>query len=153
MKRTWLTLTLVAAFASVSMAQPRAVGARLGGDADFTYQHQVGRNMIDLTVGVGGYWDNAYTDINCMYDWVWNISGGFNWYVGVGGGLGYHFAPGYDANRLRVKLGGQLGIEYQFGIPLNLSLDWRPMANVLGYHTAGYLFDYWSVGLGVKYRF
>jgi hypothetical protein len=23
-----------------------------------------------------------------LYQWVWNIDGGFNWYAGVGGGLG-----------------------------------------------------------------
>jgi hypothetical protein len=23
-----------------------------------------------------------------LYQWVWNIDGGFNWYAGVGGGVG-----------------------------------------------------------------
>jgi hypothetical protein len=31
--------------------------------------------------------DNAIK-LAALYQWVWNIDGGFNWYAGVGGGLG-----------------------------------------------------------------
>jgi hypothetical protein len=30
-----------------------------------------------------------------LYQWVWNIDGGFNWYAGVGGGVGSY---SYDNN-------------------------------------------------------
>lgn len=62
-----------------------------------------------------------------LYQWVWNIDGGFNWYAGVGGGLG-----SYDAEKPSNESGtfflaaGDLGIEYNFDIPLILSLDLRP---------------------------
>jgi hypothetical protein len=26
--------------------------------------------------------------MTALYQWVWNIDGGFNWYAGVGGGVG-----------------------------------------------------------------
>jgi hypothetical protein len=36
--------------------------------------------------------NNAYDDnaikLTGLYQWVWNIDGGFNWYAGVGGGVG-----------------------------------------------------------------
>jgi hypothetical protein len=33
------------------------------------------------------YDDNAIK-LAALYQWVWNIDGGFNWYAGVDGGLG-----------------------------------------------------------------
>jgi hypothetical protein len=42
--------------------------------------------------------NNAYDDnaIKLRFiQWVWNIDGGFNWYAGVGGGLGSY---SYDNN-------------------------------------------------------
>jgi hypothetical protein len=31
---------------------------------------------------------NNAIKLAALYQWVWNIDGGFNWYAGVGGGLG-----------------------------------------------------------------
>lgn len=132
------------------MAQPRAIGARLGGNVEFSYQHSfASRNMIDLSAGASGFWGNyGYADVNCIFDWVFNISGGFNWYVGPGLGIGWYWDEYHD-HPFRLNIGAQIGIEYQFGIPLNLSLDFRPMANVFGF----YYTDFFSVALGIRYRF
>lgn len=156
MKKIFLTLVVVMMMATAAIAQPRAIGARLGGDVEFSYQHSfASRNMIDLSVGAYNYWGHdGYGSINatCMFDWVFNITGGLNWYVGPGFGVGYIWDNHYDGNHIRLNLGAQIGLEYQFNIPLNLSLDWRPMTNVLsGYHD--YFFDYYSLALGIRYRF
>ena len=45
-------------------------------------------------------------------------------------------------------VGGQVGFEYQFGIPLNLSVDWRPMWNFVGNFIA-----YTSFSVSARYRF
>ena len=55
----------------------------------------------------------------------------------------------------RVNVGGQIGFEWEFGIPLNLTVDWRPMVNVLGFNNTHYapysgLFNF---GVGLRYRF
>jgi hypothetical protein len=44
------------------------------------------------------YNNNGYDDaikLAALYQWVWNIDGGFNWYAGVGGGVGT-FGRDYD---------------------------------------------------------
>jgi len=162
MKKLFTTLFVLFAIVSVSFAQPRAIGARLGYNVEFSYQHSLtDRMMMDLTAGATNIWNPwAYADVNAMFDWVFNINGGWNWYVGPGAGIGfglgsYWHEEGYVPFRLNI--GGQIGIEYQFGIPLNLSLDWRPMVNVLGFgrYPTGYHWysDFYGIALGVRYRF
>jgi hypothetical protein len=45
-----------------------------------------------------------------LYQWVWNIDGGFNWYAGVGGGVGsysrdYYDNRNYDSNAFAFAAG------------------------------------------------
>jgi len=163
MKKFVVTLVLICTMAGVAMAQPRAIGARIGGNVEFSYQHSIaaGSMMVDLTAGATNYWNGwGAANVTAMFDWVWGIgASNWNWYVGPGVGLGFnygHYWKEYDYIPFGVCVGAQLGIEYQFGIPLNISLDWRPMVNVLGfvrgssYPVSGYLY---GVALGLRYRF
>ena len=63
-----------------------------------------------------------------MYQWVYNLDGNFNWYVGAGGGLGsFDGKKSLDGvNDTFFYAAGDIGIEYAFDIPLLLSLDFRP---------------------------
>ncbi|MCH4565688.1 hypothetical protein MKP05_21645, partial [Halomonas sp. EGI 63088] len=63
-----------------------------------------------------------------IYQWVWNIEGDFNWYAGLGGGFGSFKwkANDYKETETFVFAAGDIGIEYDFDIPLLLSLDFRP---------------------------
>jgi hypothetical protein len=84
-----------------------------------------------------------------LYQWVWNIDGGFNWYAGVGGIGSY----GYDNDNTHYNehlfcCRGHIGIEYNFDIPLLISLDFRPGGN--GYYKNNYGSD---IALGLKYQF
>lgn len=158
MKKFLLTFCLLASIVVAANAQPRAIGARVGWNLEFSYQHAIAsRNMIDLTAGVTNFFNNAaYVDANCVFDWVFNINGGWNWYVGPGLGVGYGFGSHWRENDyipFRLNIGGQIGVEYQFGIPLNLSLDWRPMWNVMGAGHGFFYGEFCSFGLGVRYRF
>ena len=162
MKKLFVTLLVMCAIVGATMAQPRAIGARLGYNLEFSYQHSLsgGDMMVDLTAGATNVWNGwAYADINAMFDWVFNIKGGWNWYVGPGVGVGFgfgHWWKEYDYIPFRLNVGAQIGVEYQFGIPLNLSLDWRPMVNVLGFgRGAGYGWyqGFYGVALGIRYRF
>lgn len=79
-------------------------------------------------------------------------------YLGPGVGIGYaygRFWNKYDYSPLRVNVGGQFGFEYQFDIPLNLSIDWRPMVNVLGFRQELYPIynSFYNFAVGVRYRF
>jgi hypothetical protein len=84
-----------------------------------------------------------------LYQWVWNIDGGFNWY---GGGVGsyrdYYDNRNYDSNAFAFAA-GDIGIEYNFDIPLNL-LDFRPEFGGNGYYDNNYGSD---IALGVKFQF
>ena len=165
MKKITLILALVMGIAISLEAQPRAIGARLGGNAEFSYQHQLGSNMIDATVGVGYFgWMNVTA--TAVYDWVfpiksWSHAGAWNWYAGPGIGVGYLFnTTGYGRNLYSgnsyipviLNVGGQIGVEYQFNFPLTLSVDYRPMFNVLGFGS-GYWGDFYGAAIGVRYRF
>ena len=159
MKKIFATLLVMFTIVSVSFAQPRAIGGRLGYNLEFSYQHTLSNNMMtDLTIGATNVWNGwAYIDATAMFDWVFNISDGWNWYVGPGVGVGVGVGRWWRENNympFRLNVGGQIGIEYQFGAPVNLSLDWRPMLNVLGVnHGYGWYNGLLSLALGVRYRF
>lgn len=144
-------LLVVVAFLTVALcatAQPRAIGARLGYDLEVSYQHGFGSsNMLDCSLGFGlGNWISA----TAVYDWIWNISGGWNWYAGPGAGVSLGLWDG--GGHFGINVGGQIGVEYNFNIPLNLSLDYRPMINLLGFGNDHWM-NFYSVALGVRYRF
>jgi hypothetical protein len=67
---------------------------------------------------------------------------GWRWYYGVGGHIGIwgdgarYGNPWFDNSGSHTVVGadGILGLEYTFKeIPLNLSLDWKPAINLIGY--------------------
>ena len=159
----------VLAMASImAYAQPRAIGANLGGSLGFSYQHGFGEvNMLDVSVytpiAVGQAQAWGLSGI-VTYDWIdpfgatvpWDQRGEWHWYMGVGGAGGYFFGTniGY------VGAAGHFGIEYDFWFPFQLSLDWRPVIGVglvntgngmgVGFNTGGL---YEGITLGVRYKF
>jgi hypothetical protein len=88
-----------------------------------------------------------------IYHWNWNITDGLNWYAGPGAAVGLY---NYDNNQVissgaNLGVGGQIGIEYDFnhhGTPLLLSLDARPMFDLIGYYDIG-----WGTSLSLRYTF
>lgn len=62
-----------------------------------------------------------------------------HWYFGFGAHLGMYQTNKFDknipSNGTEVIIGadGILGMEFNFDFPLNLSLDWKPAFNLLGY--------------------
>ncbi|CAM4130662.1 hypothetical protein [Gillisia hiemivivida] len=141
-----------------------ALGLRLGGGngtgAEISYQRAVGGNNNRLEFDLGWRNDNNNYDaikLAALYQWVWNIEGGFNWYVGAGGGVGSvsDSRDVYDDNTF-IFLAGDIGIEYNFDIPLLISLDFRPE---IGFYNDNYknnrgLNDFSpDIALGLRYQF
>lgn len=66
---------------------------------------------------------------------------GWRWYYGMGGHIGVwrngsRYNPWFDSANSYTVIGadGILGLEYTFKeIPLNLSVDWKPAINLIGY--------------------
>ncbi len=138
MKKLLLSAFMLIGLAFSSNAQDRnALGLRLGDNDGFggeiSYQRLLGdNNRLELDLGWRDSKNYDALKLAALYQWVWNIDGGFNWYAGVGGGVGTwefdNVAPGYDGDDSGTFLfaAGDIGIEYNFDIPLMLSLDFRP---------------------------
>jgi len=70
------------------------------------------------------------------------------WYYGVGSHIGfYDQSVSNTFNEYVIGLDGIIGVEYTLdSYPINISLDWNPMINMLGERSV-----YSSVGLSVRY--
>ena len=109
-----------------------AIGLRFGDNdgfgAEISYQHKIkDSNRLEFDLG---FRDNKNFDIwklTGIYQWVWSIDGGFNWYAGFGAGIGSVDIKGFDNDDgVFVNAAGNVGVEYNFDIPLLISLDFRP---------------------------
>lgn len=161
MKRLLIVAIAFIGFTTMSNAQDisdNAIGVRLGDSdgfgAEISYQRGLGDNNrleIDLGLRSGNNYDGF--KLAGIYQWVWNIDGGFNWYAGAGGGVGsYSFdnvPNGSDDSETFFFLAGDIGIEYNFDFPLQLSLDARPE---LGFGDFRDDLDF-DIALGIRYRF
>ena len=169
--KKYLFVALLAVASIAAYAQPRAIGANLGSNIGFSYQHSFGEsNMLDVAAYVPflGAGSNAWGIGGIVtYDWIdpfnapvpWNNKGEWHWYMGVGGSGGFNFG---DSNKgynswWYAGVAGHIGIEYDFWFPMQLSLDWRPNIGVVGakgagvgYNTTG-LYD--GITIGIRYKF
>ena len=161
MKKLFFTVIAIIAITFASQAQEiskNAIGLRLGDSKGFgtevNYQRGIGdNNRLEFGLGWRSNRDVDAFKLTGLYQWVWNIDGGFNWYAGPGGGLGSidfddDRFPGAD-NETFIFAAGTVGIEYNFDIPLLLSLDFRPE---LGFGDYRDDLDF-DIGLGIRYQF
>lgn len=163
--------TIVFIFSTMSIQaqniSEHTLGIRLGDNdgfgAEISYQKSIGRiHRAEFNLGFRNSRQYDAFKLAGVYQWVHQIDGGFNWYYGVGGGLGnVDFEPvpdddnmGFsdDKDGIFVFAAGNLGLEYDFDIPLLISLDFRPEIGLIGFDgfDNNFLFD---VALGLRYQF
>ncbi|MFI5172156.1 MAG: hypothetical protein ACHQFW_07170 [Chitinophagales bacterium] len=147
-----------------------ALGIRFGGSdgvsAEISYQNFIGgNNRLEFDLGfIDAGWYDGFK-FSLLYHWVGNIDNGLYWYVGAGGSIGAwdvnDNGPGWDDDHgpwwsdsdydrndgVFLDADGQLGIEYYFNIPLQISLDIRPEFGLVNDD-----FDM-GYGLGLRYVF
>ena len=161
MKKLILLSICLIGFGFNSQAQniaDHALGLRLGDNSGFgtevSYQHGLGENnRLELDLG---WTDRNHYDafkLTGLYQWVWNLEQGFNWYAGLGAGLGsrsFHDEHDHsDSSDIFALVAGDIGIEYNFDFPLLLSLDFRPELGLDDYGDAlGF-----DIALGIRYQF
>ena len=114
---------------SAQSISKNALGVRLGDNDGFggeiSYQRYLKENnRLEFDLGWRDSNNVEAFKLVGLYQWVMPIDGGFNWYVGAGGGIGSFDAGENDGTFALVA--GDLGIEYNFEIPLLISLDMRP---------------------------
>ena len=142
MKKFIVIIAAVLCFATAANAQSRALGIRATYGAELSYQHDLGSNFLEADLG--WFHDGFY--LTGIYDFILGSEGNFNFYAGPGVALGFYSnkeTSGFDAG-----IAGQLGLEYNFNAPIQLSLDWRPVINFI--HGG---FGWQGIALGIRYRF
>ena len=97
MKKTIVMTSLLIGLSWYSQGQTvskNALGLRIGDNDGFggelSYQRKLAtNNRLELDLGWRSNNNIDALKLAGIYQWGWNIEGGFNWYAGVGGGLGY----------------------------------------------------------------
>ena len=147
MKKIIIAAILALGFTVAASAQPKALGARFGYGADLSYQHYAGgANFIEADLGLGEF---SFLNVAATYNFMiaqpdWTSQGEWGFYAGPGLAL----ATGKDL--FYVGIAGQVGLEYTFNFPLQLSLDLRPQLGLVGQHFGVWG---WYPHLGIRYRF
>jgi hypothetical protein len=144
MKHFILVLILVSSSLLSLQAQEiarHALGIRFGDNDGFggeiSYQAELSeRTRLEVDLG---YRDHVKTDafkLTGIYQWVFYVDNGFNWFAGVGGGVGSwsykNKIDPVDEDGIFVNAVGNIGIEYDFKGPVLISLDFRPEVGVVG---------------------
>ncbi|MCG8578882.1 MAG: porin family protein [Bacteroidales bacterium] len=161
MKKQFVTLFIcllsMAAFGQVK--NQHAIGGRLGAGNTFgsqvSYQYGLSNyNRIEVDLGFNSNSDGNGFILSGVYQWVWAIESGFNWYAGPAASLGsWSYKNSYNGNGdsgAYLGIGGQIGAEYNFEeVPINLSLDTMPQ---IGFGPTDENFTM-GLSIGVRYTF
>lgn len=130
MKVRIITMLMVICFAASAKAQESAgqlqAGVRLGLPLGVTGRYFFTERSAGEAI-VGLY--NRTASITALYQYHFDLSAltvqGFGWYIGGGAHMGTRRVDG--SQKFLAGVDGVAGINYNFsGIPLNLSLDWKP---------------------------
>lgn len=156
---SFIAFITIVSFGSAQEISKNAIGLRIGdGDGfgtEVSYQRALGdNNRLELDLGWRSGKNFDGFRLTGIYQWVWNIEGGFNWYAGIGGGVANYsydndFDDFDDDGETFIYAAGQVGIEYNFDIPLLISLDVRPELGFGDYNDDLDL----DIALGVRYQF
>ena len=154
MKKIILVAAMVLGFAAAAVAQPRAIGVRIGNGGEVSYQHSLGTNFLEVDGGLGLGFDGVFNiGATGIYNFMiaqpnWTSRGDWGFYAGPGASVGLGLG---EASYFSLAVAGMVGLEYTFNFPLQLSLDVRPQIG-LGFGGHGL---HWGLmpALGVRYRF
>lgn len=130
--------------------QSRAIGLRGGYGVELSYQHTLGANFVETDLGI------VANSINlaATYNWMiaqpqWTDRGEWGVYAGPGAAVGLGLNPA----KVNIAVAGQIGLEYTFWFPLQLSLDLRPQIGLQLGGGSGFYAGGFYPALGVRYRF
>ncbi|HUH26268.1 MAG TPA: hypothetical protein VLY87_06545 [Flavobacterium sp.] len=164
MKKVFLTAVITLSGLITTQAQERvsqnAIGLRFshneGVGPEISYQRLLSEsNRLELDLG---FRQSKHIDafkFTGLYQWIWNIEGGFHWYAGVGASLGSwkndDHGHGHSGDSGAIfALDGNLGVEYNFDFPLQVFVDFRPEIYLTDYDENNFGPDF---GLGARFKF
>jgi hypothetical protein len=160
MRKTFILFVFAAiGLAATAQINPHALGLRFGGTGAFgteiSYQGKISSsNRLEGDLGFYLHPHYSAVGLTGIYQWVWDIDGGFNWFLGVGGQIGsWDYDHDYyhnDNAGVWLSAMGQIGLEYQFSeIPFQLGVDLRPVVGLVN----PYYDDGFNLDLGVSFRY
>jgi opacity protein-like surface antigen len=157
MKKSVFILLILASFSlTAQQISKNALGIRIGSNSgiglEVSYQKAAGySNRYEFNVGYNDNNNASLFRAVGLYEWVWNLDEGFNWYAGVGAGVGLWDADNtiVEDDGLFINGAGNIGLEYDFPSPLLISLDLRPELRLIG----DYGEDTLQTNLGLSFRY
>ena len=162
MKKIFLVTVFLVGLVGATNAQDisnHAIGIRFGDNDGFggeiSYQRQLSdANRLEVDLGYRDHKDFNAFKLTGVYQWVWNIDSGFNWYAGFGAGIGsWSYSNGFTSDvddGIFINADGNIGIEYNFEIPILISLDFRPEIGIVGDYGKDTDLD---LALSIRYQF
>ncbi|MDT7830709.1 hypothetical protein RQM65_18715 [Pricia sp. S334] len=145
-----------------------AIGLRLGDSdgfgAEISYQRLLGRyTRAEIDFGYRDSREHDAVKLTALYQWVHEIDLGFNWFYGVGAGVGSaSFEPVPSPNNPNFfedvdggffgLFAGDVGVEYNFDVPVLVSLDIRPELGLINFGNFDSRFNF-DIALGIRYQF
>lgn len=156
MKTKILLLSLLFCLATTGFAQNynTGIGIRGGLYNGLTIKHFTSHNTAFeglITSRWGGVELTGLYEIQNNFPGMSRLSS----YIGFGGHVGFwngdHADWGtYGTQYTTIGIDGIIGLEYSFlALPVNISLDWKPELNLIGY--TGFWYD--GVAVSVRYIF
>lgn len=156
MKKLFLTVTIAFCILVLTNAQDynTGIGLRGGPFIGFTIKHFLNeKSAIEGLVSTR--WKGVeFTGLYEIHNQAFKVDR-LNWYFGGGGHIGFYngnYAKwgSVETSYTNAGVDGILGLEYNFTeIPLNLSIDWKPAFNIIGY--TGFWGD--NGALSIRYIF
>jgi hypothetical protein len=156
MKKLVLTLTFAVCFLAFVDAQDYNTGIGLRGGLynGLTVKHFLGSKAAVEGILASRWRGLEITGLYEMHNRLADVDR-LNWYYGIGGHIGFYnsdYTTWGDINTDYTVIGIDLilGLEYNFSaVPINISIDWKPAFNLVGYSR------FWGDGgaLSVRYIF
>lgn len=91
---------------------------------EISWQHKLEE---DRRFEVGFNYNEGDFKLTGLHEWVWELGGNFNWFLGAGVQVDKRASTQY-----LISAAGNAGIEYNFKIPMQISLDVQPNVEVFG---------------------
>ncbi len=148
-----LILLALISFSSNAQDYNTAIGVRLGYGTGITAKHFIASNRA-----VEGIIDSRWQGVRVtgLYEVHKKFPNaeGLGWYYGVGAHIGFWNTRNrrneFNNASAVVGIDGIIALDYTFKeLPINLSLDWKPGFNIIGYS------GYWGreIAVGIRYAF
>jgi len=153
MKKKLIVVIAIALSSTALFAQvEKAIGVRFGTGGEISYQQSLSSsNRVELDLGLA----SQSIGLTGIYHWVNDLSDwteGMAWYYGPGATIGFsNVSTMYPVSKFALGVSGQIGLEYKFEFPLQISLDYRPTFFLMS--SAGSIGSYNNAFLSARYRF